>query len=97
MTLSELITARAEAGAAYVAAVAELRSTIIELAALDATLANLNVSTSPNPPATFFQLASDHWQHLLRHPDFVAGFAPLLPEVNDRRDLLIACYPSPEG
>jgi hypothetical protein len=86
MTLAELLTARAEAGAAYIAAVAELRSTIIELAALDATLANLNVSTSPNPPATFSEFA-----------DFVAGFAPLMPEVNDRRDLLIACYPSPEG
>lgn len=44
MTLSELKTARATAGSRYSAAVAELRESLVDLAALDAALANANVN-----------------------------------------------------
>ncbi len=44
MTLAELKTARSAAGARYAAAVAELRESLVDLAALDAVLTNGNVN-----------------------------------------------------
>lgn len=44
MNLSELKTARTTAGARYAAALAELRESLVDLAALDAALTNANVN-----------------------------------------------------
>jgi hypothetical protein len=50
MNLSELQAARAAAGSRYSAAITELQAALIDLAALDQTLANRNVSNSNAVP-----------------------------------------------
>lgn len=53
MNLSELKSARATAGARYAAAVAELRESLVDLAALDAALTNGNVNPGFGPQRTY--------------------------------------------
>lgn len=53
MTLAELKSARATAGSRYAAAVAELQSALVDLAALDAALTNRNVDPSAGEQRTF--------------------------------------------
>jgi hypothetical protein len=53
VNLSELKSARATAGARYAAALAELRESLVDLAALDAALANKNVNPGFLEHATY--------------------------------------------
>lgn len=92
MTLAELIAARAAAGAAYAAAVAELRSTMIELAAIDRALdsSNSGLSGALRPVASFFELGdTSGWARLPRHPVYAPnGIAPMVDAVVARADEL---------
>ncbi len=82
MTFSELKSARATAGVAYQSAVQQLRDAYIELAALDAALANGNVGHG-EVVRTFGRLPQnvDGFMH--------AEFAPIYPAI-DWRDLIAA-------
>jgi hypothetical protein len=53
--LTDLLTARDTAGTRYAAAVAELRDSFVDLAAIDVALRNKGVGlpAAQNPPATF--------------------------------------------
>jgi hypothetical protein len=53
VNLTELKTARATAGSRYSAAIAELQAALVDLAALDAALANKNVNPGFQEHATY--------------------------------------------
>lgn len=53
MTLAELKTARATAGSRYSAALSELQAALVDLAALDAALANKNINPGFLEHATY--------------------------------------------
>lgn len=76
-TLSQLITQRAAAGAAYASAVHALKTAYVNLAALDRTIENRNVG-GPVPVLTFLRdkSALDDLVRLLQH----AEFAPSLKQ-----------------
>lgn len=68
MNLSDLKAARAVAGQRYRAARTEFLAAQVDLAALDAVLANSNVNPGdPHPPRTFAKLVE---RHQTEHPEF---------------------------
>lgn len=93
-TLAQLTSQRATAGARYAAAVAELRASMVDLAALDQVLAN-NVISPGNPsPAPTFTDPPDSLPWYLAHP----VYAPRQPLPNWRdqtkavRDAYLAAF-----
>jgi hypothetical protein len=94
MTLSELLAARAAAGADYAAAVTALRAAVIELAGIDRALDcnNSGLSGALRPVQTFSELGNTAgWAQLLRHPVYrPQGVAPVLDEVVARANQLLA-------
>lgn len=73
MTLEELHTKRREAGARYAAAVAVLKETWTELAALDGALKNRNINLHWEDVRTFVRREDTHEpfvQNGLVHPEF---------------------------
>mgnify|MGYP000273447678 CR=1 FL=1 len=75
-TLSELQTARADAGTAYATALADLNGVYIALAALDRTLSNRNVHNIAVPGfARDHALTDDVISRFLTHPEFAPNLA----------------------
>lgn len=88
-TLPQLLTQRAAAGARYAAAVAELHTALVDLAALDATLNNTNVRPASQPDPTFHEVP-DTLPWPFCHP----VYAPraLLPHWRDEIQVARAVY-----
>lgn len=89
MPIEKLLSDQLVAGKRYAAAVAELKAAYIELAAIDAAMANANVNTSHEVVPTFF----DHPDNIgpFAHPIFapLEGIPSWRDAISERRDALI--------
>lgn len=93
MTVTELLAARATAGTAYATAAAALRSTMIELAAIDAALQNRGIAGDTHRIDSFNLGVRKVDPLTLTHPVYFPTEEPSevwTHEIVARRDVLIA-------
>ena len=89
-TYASYLTQRSTAGSRYQAALVELRAALVDLAALDATVANRNLNSGSSAPVRTFAALPDSLDHLT-HPEFAQAVeAPsIAADVRAQRDVYI--------